>query len=230
MWDRLLGLDCRRRLLLRKATPGPLRDYLATPFPERDADFRTVEFVAIDLETTGLDPRKDEILSIGLVSLRGLRIDLGTASHHLITPTMAIPEHSAVIHQITDDQAAQGRPLAEAMPLVLRRLAGRVLLGHHTRIEREFLTAACRRLYGTRLLIPLADTEALVRREMARRNQPIAASGLRLHALRTHFGLPRYKAHNALVDAVATAELFCAFAAHRNLGNKAPLKLFLEPQ
>ena len=230
MWDRILGLDFRRRRLLNRAAPGPLRDYLATPFPDRGADYRSVEFVSLDLETTGLDPRRDEILSIGLVALQGNRIDLGTARHYLITPTRAVPERTAVIHQITDDQAARGHRLAEMLPLVLSRLSGRVLLGHHVRVERQFLDEACTRLYGTRFLIPLADTEALIRRWMERRNQPFAGRDLRLHALRERYGLPRYKAHNALVDALATAELFCAFLANRELGNKAPLKLFLEPQ
>jgi DNA polymerase-3 subunit epsilon len=229
MWERLLGPDFRRRRLLGRTPPGPLHDYLATPFPDRSEDFRAVEFVALDLETTGLDPRRDEILSVGLVSLRGQRIALATACHWLVTPTRAVPESSAVIHQITDDHAAEhGRPLAEVMPLVLERLAGRVLLGHHVRIEREFLDAACRQLYGSRFLVLQADTEALIGRWLKHRNQPVADRGLRLHAQRERFGLPRYKAHNALVDALATAELFCAFAANRNLGDKAPLRMFLE--
>jgi len=230
MWDRFLGLDFRRRRLLRRCAPGPLHDFLAAPFPDLGADFRDVEFVALDLETTGLDARTDEILSIGMVSMHGCRVDLATASHYLVTPTRAVPESSAVIHQITDDQAARGRPLAEVLPLVLSRLAGRVLLGHHVGIERSFLNAACQSVYGGRLLVPLADTEAMVRRWMTERNRPIAQGGLRLHALREQFGLPRYKAHDALIDALATAELFCAFVANREPGRKAPLRMFLEPQ
>jgi len=230
MWQQLLGLDYRRRRLLRRAAPGPLHDYLAVPFPERSMDYRNVRFVALDLETTGLDPRRDEILSIGLVDFSAGRIDLATAAHHLVSPERAIPEGSAVIHQITDDLAARGRPLCDVLPLVLDRLSGCVLLGHHVRVEREFLDAACRRLYGVPFLIPVADTESLIRRWLERRNQPFAGSDLRLHALRERYGLPRYKAHNALIDALATAELFCAFVAKRDFGGKAPLRLFLEGQ
>jgi DNA polymerase-3 subunit epsilon len=230
MWDRFLGLDFRRRRLLRRAAPGPLRDYLATPFPDRSADYRGVGFIALDLETTGLDPRGDEILSIGLVALRGERIDLGTARHYRVATTRAIPERSAVLHRITDDAAARGRPLAEVLPCVLSRLSGSVLLGHHAQTERAFLDAACRRLYGTGFVVPLADTASLIRRWMARRHQVLAAGELRLHALRERYGLPRYRAHDALVDALATAELFCAFVARRDLAGNVPLKLFLTPQ
>jgi DNA polymerase-3 subunit epsilon len=230
MWDRFLGLDFRRRRLLRRAAGGPLRDFLAVPFPDRDADYRRVEFVALDLETTGLDARHDEILSIGLVALRADRIDLGTARHYRVAPTQKVPERSAVLHRITDDAAAQGRPLTEVLPLVLSRLSGSVLLGHHVQAEQAFLDAACKRLYGSGLLVPLADTESLVRNWMARRQQILAGGDLRLHALRERYGLPRYRAHDALVDALATAELFCAFVAKRDLADKAPLKLFLTPQ
>jgi DNA polymerase-3 subunit epsilon len=229
MWERLLGLDFRRRRLLRRAAPGPLRDCLAVPFPDRRTDYRAVSFVALDLETTGLDPRRDEILSIGLVALAGGRIDLGTARHLRVAPTRAVPERSAVLHRITDDDAARGQPLADVLPPVLARLAGSVLLGHHVETERAFLDAACRRVYGTGLVVPLSDTGILVRRWMARRHQPLAAGELRLSALRERYGLPRYRAHDALVDALATAELFCAFVAQCELAGKAPLKLFLTP-
>jgi len=230
MWQRFLPLDYRRRQLLRRAPSGPLHEYLGAPFPDRGADYREIEFVALDLETTGLDPGQGEILSIGLVSLRAGRIELATAEHHLVTPIHPIPERSAVIHRITDDAAAAGNELSEVMPRVFSRLCGRVLLGHHVGIERAFLDAACRRLYGTGFLVPLADTEVLVQRWLEQHNQTFAGRDLRLHALRERYGLPRYRAHNALVDALATAELFCAFVARANLTGRIPLRRFLKPQ
>ena len=78
MWQRLLTLDYRRRQSLRSVPSGPLHDYLATAFPARNADYRDIEFVALDLETTGLDASQDEILSIGLVSLKAGRIELAS--------------------------------------------------------------------------------------------------------------------------------------------------------
>jgi len=95
------------------------------------------------------------------------------------------------------------------------------------RVEREFLDRACRRLYGAGFLVPAADTEALIRRWLEQRNQPFSGPELRLHALRERYGLPRYKAHNALTDALATAELFLAFVAKANPGSRVALKRFL---
>lgn len=221
------GPDFRRRRLLKNAPPGPLRDYLATPFPDRDVDYGEIEIVSLDLETTGLDATSDEILSIGTVNLKSGHIKLETARHYLVAPERAIPESSAVIHRITDDAAEKGQPLSQVIPIVLDHLAGRVLLGHHVQVERAFLDAACRRLYGCGLLVPAIDTEALVRHWLQQRDQPVVGGEMRLYALRERYGLPRYKAHNALTDALATAELFCAFVAKANLGGKVRLKRFL---
>jgi len=227
MLNWLFTMERRRQRMLRQAQPGPLHDYLAVPLPERTADWRRVDFVALDLETTGLDPARDEILSVGMVELQGGCIRLGSARHYLVAPDRAVPERSAVIHQLTDDQLATGRPLGEVLPEVLDRLAGRVLLCHHAAVETGFFDAACRRLYGAAFVALVADTEWLIGRWLVQRNQPLAPGALRLHALRERFNLPRYKAHDALVDALATAELFCAFAAHRELGSDPSLRHFL---
>jgi len=222
-----LVLDWRRRLRLRRTTPGPLHDYLAAPFPGPAIDYRDVEYLAVDLETTGLDPRDDLILSIGHVVVRGALIDLASASHRTVRIGHSIPEASAVIHQITDDQAARGEDLDAVLAGLLTALRGRVMIAHHARIERSFLSAACRRLYGRNLLVPVADTQALARRNLERRNIPFKGSDLRLHALGERYNLPRYEAHNALSDALAAAELFLAQAAYRDNGRGLPLSAFL---
>lgn len=230
MLAQLLSLDYRRRRRLRTASPGPLRDLLAVPFPPPGRDCRSVEYVALDLETTGLDPARDEIVSFGFVCLSGLRIDLATARHRLVLQTRAIPEQSAVIHQITDDAAAKGQPLAAVVAELLPVLAGRVLIAHHARIELGFLGAACERLYGGRLLLPVVDTQHLAQRWLERRNKPFAGKELRLAALRSRYNLPRYRAHDALSDALAAAELFAAQVAECDTGQPLPLKRFLLPQ
>lgn len=219
--------DLARRWRLRGTPPGPLRDYLATPFPKPGADYRGVSYLAIDLETSGLDPRRDEILSVGYVTLTGNRIDLGTACHRLVRAERAIPEASAVIHQITDDQAAAGDPLESVLAELLTALAGKVMIAHHARVERGFIGAACRRLLGGHFTVPVVDTQAIAQRTFERRHQPYKGSDLRLHALCERYNLPRNKAHNALSDALAAAELFLAQAAHRDSGRGAPLRDFL---
>ena len=223
----LSALDWRRRWQLRRTPPCPLHDYLARPLPPKGRDYRTTDFVAIDLETTGLDASRDLILSVGYVVLHGNRIDLSSTCHRVVRIDRSIPEASAVIHQITDDQSARGLELIDVMAELLDVLAGKVLVAHHASIECGFLGNACRRLWGGGLPVQVVDTQVLAHRTFERRQTAFKASDLRLHSLGERFNLPRYGAHNALSDALAAAELFLAQAAYRDNGQGLPLKEFL---
>jgi DNA polymerase-3 subunit epsilon len=202
-----------RRWLAWRAPPGPLRDYYDRDLPASSTPYDEADFLAIDLETTGLDPETDEILSIGYVPIVAGRIRLLGAAYHLVRPLGRVPEETAVIHGLLDDALATAPPLAEAIPRLLAALAGRVAIAHHSRIERQFLSAACCRLYGRPLVAPFICTLALERRALVLDGRDSADGDLRLAAVRARYGLPRYRAHNALVDALAAAELFLAQAA-----------------
>jgi DNA polymerase III subunit epsilon len=204
-----------------------MRTYLGHAFPPAKTDYREVEYLAIDLETTGLNIAEDLILSVGYVDVRGTAIDLSTARHRVVRIDRSIPEATAVIHQITDDEAAGGGELDEILAELLEALAGKVMIAHHARIERGFLTNACKRLWKQGLIVPVVDTQTLALRTFERRQIPFKGSDLRLHALGDRYNLPRYGAHNALSDALASAELFLAQAAYRDNGNGLPLKDFL---
>jgi len=227
MLSTLLSLNFRRKRLLKRLSPGPVHDFFATPFPASNRDSRRVDFVALDLETTGLDMGRDEILSIGLVCIRNMQIDLTTASHRLVKPASAIPEQSAVIHHITDDRAAGGEALVDVLQDLLPQLAGKVLIAHHARFEMQFLRRACEQCFGAPFFMPVIDTQEVARRSLERRNQTYRAGELRLAALRQRYHLPRYRLHNALSDALAAAELFLAQLAQYDTGKPVPLNNFL---
>jgi DNA polymerase-3 subunit epsilon len=213
MWYRFLTKESQRKRALKKAKIGVLHDYLSTEHPKKHILCHDMVIVALDLETTGLNPKKDKILSLGWVEIQHMSIRLNTSHHQLIAIDEDIPEASAVIHHITDDTAATGIPLEEALPILLHHLAGKVMLVHYAMIEQNFIDAACQNLYGGPFVIPTIDTLVLARRLYERRNHTIQPGNLRLFNLRPQYNLPNYKAHNALSDAVATAELFLAMAA-----------------
>lgn len=212
---RYLPLEWRRRQLLRRTQAGPLRDYLAHPLPDRHLDYRRLTYLAIDLETTGLDARKDHILSIGTVEIRQDAINLSTARHVIVSSDQTLSERNVVIHRLTDDVVAEGESIATALTQLLHRLAGKVLLAHHAVIEVGFIRRACLDVFGGDFIAPVVDTLALAQQQINRRNEIVSHGALRLAALREQYHLPRYQAHNALSDAIATAELFLAQAAER---------------
>ena len=131
MWAKYFGIQAKRKRLLKKAPPGPLQNYYAEPFTESDVPLRELEIISLDFETTGLNPDRDHIVSVGMVSIKHLVIDLESAWHQIVYSSRDMPEDTTVIHKITDDTVATGKHIPQIMPEVLERLRGNVLLVHH---------------------------------------------------------------------------------------------------
>lgn len=215
------GAEKKRKRLHDKVAESPLRDYLSVPFPSGDSE--SLPLLAIDLETTGLNPKIDHVLSIGFVPVNGVRIDLSGARQLIVRAQQQVGQ-SAVVHGLTDDALACGVDLRDAVATALRALSGRVLLAHHAEVERAFLNAACREIYGAAPVFSIVDT-LLVQARLNRVEPESAPPGsLRLTASRDRFGLPRYRAHEALTDALACAELYLAQVAELGQGQSISLK------
>jgi DNA polymerase-3 subunit epsilon len=182
--------------------------------------------LVLDVETTGLDPASDHLLSLGWVPVVRGEVVLAEARELRVRPPDGVDVGaSATVHRLTDDVVSDATPLADALPPLLEALHGRVLLAHHSTIEVEFLAAAARTTYGAGVAVTAVDTLALQHRLQADEHGEVAGS-LRLDAARRTFGLPRYSAHDALTDAIAAAELFLAQVAEleRRLGREVLLR------
>lgn len=209
----IFGADGRRAKAARRAS-GPLADYYAaTPFPEPSTPVADLKLLAIDLETTGLDPAKDTMLSVGFVPVDGDTIMLSGARHMVLQADCVVGQ-SAIHHGLTDDMIASGQPREEVLAATLAALSGRVLLAHYARIEVDFISGACEQVYGAPFVPPVIDTLVLHER-IAFRGYDDEARGnaLRLWTARGRYGLPRYAAHEALTDSLACAELYLAQVA-----------------
>ena len=132
-----------------------------------------------------------------------------------------------MIHQITDDEVASGITLEKAIEELLHRLKGKVVLVHNSNIEQGFINKACQKIYGTDFVMRVIDTQVLANRSYDRQNKSYKTNELRLFNLRKKYNMPPYKAHNALLDAIATAELFLVMVDNISSNNKARLNDFL---
>lgn len=194
---------------------GALREYYDQPRPGVDTPLAELPMLAVDVETTGLDPAKHRLLSIGWVPLNGLEIDLSGAGYVLLnTEGAESVGESATIHGLTDDDVAQGAAPQEALEQLLHALKGRAMLAHFASIEQEFLSAACRKHFGSGLKLQTVDTFEIERRHMERMGTYPRGEDLRLPRVRERYGLPYYTSHNALSDALACAELYLALQAN----------------
>ncbi|PID46178.1 MAG: DNA polymerase III subunit epsilon [Proteobacteria bacterium] len=224
---KLLGYEKQRQRLLKKAPEGPLRDYLAEPLPDKNCPISQTPLLALDFETTGLNPKVDHILSAGYLDVEDNEIVLGTSHHAIVDTDGALKEENVVIHQITDDHKAQGQSLEETVSDLLKALRGKVMLVHFAHIERSFLNDACLKLYGMAPVYPIIDTFMLAKRRMDMKSAGYDPSELRLSNLRKTANLPHYNAHNALTDALATAELLFVEVAMMSHKQSPPLKNLL---
>jgi DNA polymerase-3 subunit epsilon len=170
---------------------------------------------ALDLETGGLDARTDPIISVGMVPVRGGIIRLGESFSSLVRPDPGRPirPESVRAHQLLAGDLRKAPQLGAVLLEVDRRLADGVLLVHNRGIDIPFLKGGHART-GLRWTKPrVVDTVDLIARTARRRRFLVPSSGEQVpsfnlsEARRVH-GLPAYEAHDALIDAVSTAELF----------------------
>lgn len=193
---------------------GPLADLMDTPAPTGRTPIEACPFLALDLETTSVDPKKAELISIGYVPIDRLGIRLSGAERMLVRPEGDVGG-SAHVHRLTDEELARAGPLEPALARTLGALRGRVLLVHYAALDFGVLTRLCKQIYGAPLIVPVVDTLALAHRELRLSGHEPRPGSLRLPALRARHNLPVARLHGALGDALATAELFLAMAAAR---------------
>jgi DNA polymerase-3 subunit epsilon len=219
-----MGYEAKRKRLLTKAPDGALRDLLSVPFPCLETAMHELPILAVDFETTGLDARADKLLSVGFVEMEHEQIKLSTCYHQIIKTKARLEESNVIIHQITDAQKEQGQPLQQVVEKLLNALAGKVMLVHFARIERQFLQQACLELYGLSPDFPMIDTLVIAKRHLDKRDVSYDPSELRLSKLRHSYQLPDHHGHNALNDAIATAELLLAQVNNKPKADKIQLK------
>lgn len=186
--------------------------YANAELPHRRTPWREAPFYVLDLELSGLDARRDEILSFGIVPVREGRVLPGEATYGLVRPERPVPERSVLIHGIRTVDLDSAPSFETAMDTLLEAVAGGVLVAHVAEVERAFLSVALRRL-GLRLRKPVIDTQLLGRLWLSERGD--AAPGfLSLGDLVGALGLPEHRPHHALGDALTTAQAFIALASH----------------
>lgn len=188
------------------------RAYASAPLPSPAEGWREAEWCVVDLELSGLDPRRHEILSFGAVPVVEGRALLARAVWGLVRPEGEISPESIRIHGLRAGDLLEAPPLREALGPLLEAMAGRALVAHVARVERAFLGRALRRM-GTRLRGPVADTAAVGRLWLAERDGRLRAEQ-QLEELARALALPVQAQHDALGDAVTTAQVFIAAAAH----------------
>jgi len=174
-----------------------------------------VRYVVVDTELTGLDEKRDSIVSIGAVRMTGGKIDLGDTFYRLVSPRTELTAASVIIHEITPSDVAASPAIGPVLEEFLEFCGPSVLVGHFISIDLAFLSREMKRLRSSAVANRAVDTfsihEWLRKRGKARDCVEAPRTGHRLYDLARCYGVPVNGAHNAIMDAYATAQLFQRF-------------------
>jgi DNA polymerase-3 subunit epsilon len=220
-------LEAQRQALITKnlTLPHYLQSLIETPYPNPKEDSKSMPFTVVDFETSGLNPHTDHIVSIGWVHIIDGIIKLNTAQHFIINePILATGSCNDTkqyntarsLHHILPEQQKRGISIEAAMQLFFTDLPSNILIVHGSTIEKRFLE----QFFISQKLpnLPFIWLDTLkIEQNTIYNNRGL--NDFRLFSLRHKYKLPDYPAHHALVDAIATAELF--LAQRKSLFNKS---------
>ncbi len=163
-----------------------------------------LDAVAIDTETTGLDPRKAWIVEIAAVRLVGGRLQPKAAFRRLVRPGEPIPKLAVGVHGIDDAAVADAPAFADIWPELSAFIGGAVVIGHAIGFDLAVLKRECERAgigwmrphtLDTRLLAEVAEPDL---------------AGYSLESLAAWLGVEITDRHSALGDALGCARIFLA--------------------
>jgi DNA polymerase III subunit epsilon len=190
--------------------------------PLRRSSWRSVSFMVVDVETTGLDPRRDELISFAALPVEGGRVLAGAAVGGLVRPRKPPPSSSVEIHGLRAGDLAAAPPPAEALGPLAAALRTRVLVAHAAWVERSFLDPVLREL-GSGLPRRLVDT-ALLWRMLCVEREEGDPGWCSLATVAAGLGLPSHRPHEAEGDALTTAQAFLALATHLEARGRGTLR------
>jgi DNA polymerase III subunit epsilon len=187
---------------------------MRVPPPPRRArrrSWRDAEFASLDFEATGLDFRRDTIVSFGVVPVHGGRAVLGGSVHQLVDPDVPPSARSQTIHELRPQDLSGSPRLEEARRVLRDAIRDSYLLVWFADVEVHFLSSIFggrpaswrRRTIDVRNLA--IEVDGVPRTARANMGYSLTWSAERL-------GVPVANAHDALDDALVTAQTFLILA------------------
>lgn len=162
------------------------------------------EVVVLDTETTGLDPKKASLLSIGAVKLQEDTILLSERFELLVKPTVKIDEKSITIHHLRHCDVENGVSETEAVDAFVKFLGSAPLVGYYIDFDKQMIDKVFRTMSGIPLPNRTIEISGLYYDYKIGRI-PQGNVDLRFDSILDDLKLPRLGKHDALNDAIMTA-------------------------
>jgi DNA polymerase III subunit epsilon len=169
------------------------------------------EWVALDCETTGLNVRTDEIISIAAVRIVGNRVMTSERIELLVRPERRVSAESVRVHQLREQDVVGGIAPEAALIQLLYFIGSRPLVGYYLEFDLAMIDRALFPLLGMGLPQPKYEVSAMYYDYKFRKlpaHQQDRSIDLRFVTLMNDLELPLRQAHDALNDAVMAALAF----------------------
>jgi DNA polymerase III subunit epsilon len=194
-----------------------------------DTPIENVRFVVLDSETTGLNPRKDRIVTIGAIAVVNHEILVEDSFEALLK--VDYNSSAVTVHGVTREESLAGLDEPEALRQFLAYLGDGIIVGHHIGHDVETFNAGYERHFGFRLENASLDTMSLtlhLERDGAFADRP-PIQEFSLDTLCSLFDIIPYDRHTATGDAFMTALVFQRLLRLAPKHNRSTLARVLEP-
>lgn len=160
--------------------------------------------VVVDVETSGLDLMKDRLISIGAIALVNGRISLGDSFYLVLQQPKVSHKENILVHGIGGMAQSEGVPAIDALLSFLEYLGKDPLVAYHVMFDQTMIRRAISKYLG----IPFKHSWLDMAYIMPALNPSLAVRLRTLDDWNGHFDIQNDDRHNALADAIVTAQLF----------------------
>lgn len=173
------------------------------------------EIVSIDCETTSLNVKEAEIISIGAVKLRGNAILTSEPFYEVIKPEGMMEATNVTIHGLRPKDLSQGISVEEGIRRLLDFIGGRPLLGYYLEYDVAMINKFLKPMLGICLPQRQIEVSRLYYRMQSRKSPYDMHIDLRMATMVKTLGIPDLPRHDALNDAINVAMMYLALKAKR---------------
>ena len=219
-WLKTLFGNAANRVSLAPAQQATIDDWHRLSAADLAVAHEQQRYVVVDVETSGLNMKKDRLISIGAIALREGRLDFSDAFQVVLRQAQVSTHANILIHGIGGSAQSGGVDPVECLLAFLQYVGKSPLVAYHAFFDQSMIGKATREYLGMELAQPWIDLAWVLPDFFSFRGDANVALDDWLH----HFGIESILRHNAVSDAYATAKLLqVAIAGGQQKGATSPV-------
>lgn len=219
-WLKTLFGGAANRVSLAPAEQEMIENWRRLPAADLSVMHEEQRYVVVDVETSGLNMKKDRLISIGAVALVAGRLDFNDAFQVVLRQEQVSTHANILIHGISGSAQSTGVDPVEGLLAFLQYVGKSPLVAYHAFFDQSMIGKATREYLGMELAQPWIDLAWVLPDFFSFRGDANVALDDWLH----HFGIESILRHNAVSDAYATAKLLqVAIAGGQQKGATSPV-------